>query len=409
MQQLPLTIPAAARIFTVSELGRRIGAALESGIGLVGVVGEISNFKAAPSGHCYFTLKDDGACVSAVLFRSACARLKFTPRDGIEVLARGRVRFYEARGSLQLYVDTIEPRGLGALRLELERLREKLAGEGLLDPARKRPLPALPRTVGIVTALSGAALQDILKIARGRFPNQRVIVRPVRVQGMGAEIEIAAAICELASFDGVEVLIVGRGGGSVEDLWAFNDEGVARAIAASRVPVVSAVGHEVDVTIADLVADVRAPTPTAAAELVTPRKDEIVLLLEARRRALLAAVRRRVDVRRRELAALRARLRDPRRRIVELRAAVASHERRLATALRNRRRLLGERLAGLAAALDSLSPLAVLDRGYAVVWKDGARAVRSASEVAAGDALRIRVARGRIAARVESTEPEGEP
>jgi exodeoxyribonuclease VII large subunit len=449
--RLPLR-SAPPRVLTVGELARRIQGALENGLDGVWVVGEVSNLRAAPSGHYYFTLKDDEAQLAAVLFRSAASRVRFRLTDGLQVVAGGRVRLYEARGTLQLYVDTLEPRGVGALRLQLEQLRTKLSAEGLLDPARKRPLPFLPRCVGVVTAIGGAALRDILAMLYGRYPNVRVVLRPVRVQGVGAEREIAAGIRDICAVPEVDVLIVGRGGGSIEDLWAFNEEAVARAIVECRVPVVSAVGHEIDVTIADLVADARAPTPTAAAELVMPRKGELVAVLDAHRCGLQDALRRRIEARRRLIHALRARLRDPRREVrsartraetVELRlrraiarrlsrsrdAAAALRERlrfasparrigaerarveealpRLEASLRHRRSLARERVARLAAALSSLSPLAVLQRGYAVVWKDGAdRPLRAATDAARGEALRIQLARGRIRARVENSEDD---
>ncbi|MGH7899180.1 MAG: exodeoxyribonuclease VII large subunit, partial [Candidatus Binatia bacterium] len=307
---------ASPPVLTVCELARRIQGVIGAGLRDVWVVGEVSNFRAAASGHCYFTLKDDKAQISAVLFRSTCARLRFSPRDGLEVVAGGRVRLYETRGTLQLYVASLEPRGMGALRLALEQLREKLSAEGLLDAERKRPIPYLPRCVGVVTALRGAAIHDILAMLRERFPGLRVVVRPVRVQGLGAERDIAQGIRDLQKIPELDVMIVGRGGGSIEDLWAFNDEGVARAMVACRVPVVSAVGHEIDVTIADLVADARAPTPTAAAELVVPRRVDLVLSVANRRRALVVALERQLAARRRVLLALRSRLRDPRRSLL---------------------------------------------------------------------------------------------
>ncbi len=444
--------PTAPRVLTVAELARRIQHALEGGLDGVWVVGEISNFRAAPSGHYYFTLKDEEAQLAAVLFRSAAARIRFRPSDGLEVVAGGRVRLYEARGTLQLYVESLEPRGLGALRLQLQQLRDKLAAEGLLAAERKRPLPYLPRCVGVVTALGGAAIHDILTMLRARFPNLRVIVRPVRVQGLGAEREIAAGIHEIGAVPEVEVLIVGRGGGSVEDLWAFNDESVARAIAGCRVPVVSAVGHEIDVTIADLVADARAPTPTAAAELVVPLERELVAKLEEHRRALERALERHLERGYRIVRSLRARLRDPRgairsagartieirlrllraarralagsresvigfeqrllfsspaRRVAGDRARIEEAVPRLSASMRHRAAIARERLARLAASLSSLSPLGVLERGYAVVWKTaGATPLRAASEVQPGEELRIRLARGGLRARVESREDE---
>lgn len=445
-------VPEAEPFLTVTELARRIQGALESVIEAIWVVGEISNFRAAPSGHCYFTLKDDQAQLTAVMFRSAAQRLRFRPSDGLEVVVRGRVRLYEARGALQIYVDSVEPRGVGALRRQLEELRDKLAGEGLLAAERKRPLPFLPHCVGVVTALGGAAIHDILVVLRERFPNVRVVVRPVRVQGLGSAREIAEGIAEFGALSFVDVLIVGRGGGSIEDLWAFNDEGVARAIVGSRVPVVSAVGHEIDVTIADLVADARAPTPSAAAALVMPRKSDLLLAVAARRRELVDALERRTAVHGRALVSLRARLRDPRRSVAAararsreleirlrrgfdrallrareslvgvddrlwlcspergieaLRARLGEAEPRLSGALRQRLRLARERWRSSSASLSSLSPLAVLDRGYALVRKVGEVApLRSAAAVARGEELDVRLARGHLRARVESCEPD---
>jgi exodeoxyribonuclease VII large subunit len=444
--------PVAPRVLTVGELARRVQQALESGLDRLWVVGEISNFRAAPSGHCYFTLKDEEAQFAAVLFRGTAARIRFRPTDGLEVVAGGRVRLYEARGTLQLYVDSLEPRGLGALRLQLRQLRDKLAVEGLLAPERKRPLPYLPRCVGVVTTLGGAAIHDILTMLRARFPHLRVIVHPVRVQGLGAEREIAAAIHEIGALPEIEVLIVGRGGGSAEDLWAFNDEGVARAIVACRVPVVSAVGHEIDVTIADLVADARAPTPTGAAELVVPLERELAAKLAEHGRELTLALERHLQKHRRTIEALRARLRDPRAAVrsaaartretrlrliraahrvltasresaigLEQRLLLATPARRVAAermrveeaiprlwaSMRHRAAFGRERLARLSASLSSLSPLAVLDRGYALVWKgEESVPLRVARDVERGEELRIRLARGGLRARVEAREDE---
>ena len=261
---------ASSRVFTVTQLARRIRDTLDAGFGSVWVSGEISNWKRAMSGHCYFSLKDDESRLDAVLFRTQARALVFQPDDGMQVVVAGRAGLYPASGKLQLYVDAMEPLGLGALQRAFEQLKERLAAEGLFAIERKRPLPRFPRAIGIVTALRGAAIHDMLTTLARRWPLARVLVRPVRVQGDGAAADVAAAIGDLNRVPGVDVLIVGRGGGSLEDLWAFNEEVVARAIVASAVPVVSAVGHEVDFTIADFVADLRAPTPTAAAALVAP-------------------------------------------------------------------------------------------------------------------------------------------
>ncbi|MGH9748339.1 MAG: exodeoxyribonuclease VII large subunit, partial [Candidatus Polarisedimenticolia bacterium] len=276
-------------ILSVSELNALVRGMLEEAFPSVWVEGEISNLRTYPSGHTYFTLKDENAQVSAVLFRGAAAALRFRPEDGLRVVVRGRVSLYETRGSFQVVVDAIEPAGLGALQLAFEQLKARLQGEGLFEAARKRPLPMLPRRIGVVASLAGAALHDVLKVLRRRFAGLGVVIAPSRVQGEGAAREIAAAIADLNRLGGIDVLILARGGGSLEDLWAFNEEAVARAIAASRVPVVSAIGHEVDVTIADLVADLRAPTPSAAAEMVVRSRAELAATVAALRARLGSA------------------------------------------------------------------------------------------------------------------------
>ena len=280
-------------VLSVSDLNRSLRASLETDYAEVWVAGEISNFRApGPAGHFYFCLKDRRSQIAAVMFRSAQRYLPFKPKDGLDVIAHGRISLYEARGDLQLYVDALEPRGLGGVQLALEQLKQRLAAEGLFDAARKRPLPVWPRAIGVVTARTGAAMRDIVTTLRGRMPHARIIVRAVRVQGPHAGAEIVAALADLGTVDAVEVIIVGRGGGSLEDLWAFNEERVARAIAAARVPVVSAVGHEIDVTLADLAADCRAATPSAAAALVVPDCAALAHRLALRRsRPRMAAIR----------------------------------------------------------------------------------------------------------------------
>src|SRR5947199_2200550 len=308
----------APRILTVTQLAALVREALEGGVGSVWVAGEISNLRRAPSGHVYFTLKDEQSQLGAVLFRSAAQVLAFRPADGMEVLVYGRVGLYPPRGALQLYVDTMEPRGLGALQLAFEQLKARLGAEGLFAAGRKRPLPRFPRAVGIVTALGGAVIHDMRTVLRRRWPACRIVVRPVRVQGAGAGREVAAGIEDLNRLGGLDVLIVGRGGGSLEDLWAFNEEIAARAIAASALPVVSAVGHEVDFTIADFVADARAPTPTAAAALVVPDREEVTAGLVRAIPALESALARRVVRARERLGFLRRALGDPERRVADL-------------------------------------------------------------------------------------------
>ena len=442
---------AAARILTVSELAGRVRDTLEGGIGTVWVAGEISNCRPQPSGHLYFTLKDDRAQLAAVMFRSAAQVLAFRPTDGMDVVLHARASVYPQRGALQLYVEAMEPRGRGALQLAFEQLKARLEKEGLFAPDRKRVLPRFPRTIGIVTAPGGAVIHDMRTILQARWPSARVIVRPVRVQGPGAAREIVAGIQDLNRLGGVDVMIVGRGGGTLEDLWAFNEEVVARAIVASVVPVVSAVGHEVDFTIADFVADVRAPTPTAAAALIVPDREEVAASLARAVPTLESALRSRMARARERLGFLRRALGDPERRVAQLGVRIedlasrsrqallrrmAWEEREIASlATRLERsgptpsvRRAAERLdaaagrlrfalavrvrharAGLeqeTARLDALSPLACLARGYAIVRHGaaGGPIVRDATALAPGDTIVVRFARGRARAHIDATE-----
>ncbi len=316
-QGLPLFDVVSRKFLTVSELNELIKGTLETRLDALWVQGEISNFRVPPSGHFYFTLKDDKSQISAVMFRRQGTRLRYVPENGMAVLCFGRVSVYSVRGDLQLYVDDMEPQGQGALFVAFEQLKIRLAAEGLFAPEHKRPLPYLPRAIGIVTSDRGAALHDMLRILRDRFADRQVVIRAVKVQGEGAGAEIAAAIAELNRFDGVDVIIVGRGGGSLEDLWAFNEEIVARAIHASVIPVVSAVGHEVDFTIADFVADQRAPTPTAAAEMVVPRKIDLIEQLNMLDDQLQRAMQLKLEVLRDAARGLTKRLADPGRKLRE--------------------------------------------------------------------------------------------
>src|SRR5882724_5753692 len=427
----------APRILTVTQLAALVREALEGGVGSVWVAGEISNLRRAPSGHVYFTLKDEQSQLDAVLFRSGAQALAFRPADGMEVLVYGRVGLYPARGALQLYVDTMEPRGLGALQLAFEQLKARLGAEGLFAAGRKRPLPRFPRAVGIVTALGGAVIHDMRTVLRKRWPACRIVVRPVRVQGAGAGREVAEGIEDLNRLGGLDVLIVGRGGGSLEDLWAFNEEITARAIAASAIPVVSAVGHEVDFTIADFVADARAPTPTAAAALrralarrVAAARERVAGLERAlgdpARRVrdlgqriddLAARVRRgllrRLAWERREVTTLATRLArsGPAPGLPRARERMAAAGERLRFALAMRLRHARGTVEQAAGRLDALSPLACLERGYAIVRRGDSTGpvVRDADTLAAGDAVALVFARGRARARIEGTEPEKEP
>jgi exodeoxyribonuclease VII large subunit len=440
----PEPAPLQRRVVTVSELTSSIRGILESSFGDIWVEGEISNCRLWNTGHIYFTLKDGGAQIRAVMYRSAVRYLKFKPEDGLHVIARGRLGVYEPKGEYQLLCDHLQPAGLGALQLAFEQLKKKLQAEGLFDQSRKRPLPALPHKIGIVTSLEGAALRDIIKVLRRRHPTLHLVIRPTRVQGEGAAAEIADAIRAIARVPGVEVLIVGRGGGSAEDLQPFNQEPVARAIANCKLPVVSAVGHEVDFTIADFVADVRAPTPSAAAEIVISAKEELSARLERQHQRMGSAITQGIDRRRarlhvlvsrrglamvparvamrgrhaaelthqlrtamttlfarreREFRTLRLRLEacDLRRRLTGIRARLESADRRVQVAVRRRHDRAHARLGALAARLDSLSPLAVLGRGYAVCWNaDRTAIIRSASTVKPGDRIAVVLHEGEL-------------
>jgi exodeoxyribonuclease VII large subunit len=436
-------------VCTVSELAARIKARLEDSFPTVWVEGEISNLRTPSSGHAYFTLKDDTAQLKCVLFRSRGRRVAFQPEDGMQVLAFGGLDVYIARGEYQLVVELMEPKGVGALQLAFEQLKRRLEAEGLFEAARKRPIPSFPRVIGIVTSPTGAAIRDMLHVIDRRFADLRILITPVRVQGEEAPGEIVRALRDLQSVEDLDVVIVGRGGGSIEDLWAFNDERVARAIAGCRVPVVSAVGHETDFTIADFVADLRAPTPSAAAELVVREKLQVaaavVSLYEALKQSMrlrLARERQRADTlgRRRVLTdAVRA-LRDLYRRLDEMGARLtrgvqsgqrqAAHRVSLATnALRslnpvariaNGTVLLAQLRGRLASAavyrvkvsrhrfdasvgrLDSLSPLAVLGRGYSLTrLVPAGTIVRRAEQTRPGDAIEILLHQGALEARVE--------
>jgi exodeoxyribonuclease VII large subunit len=401
----------ARRFYRVSELLGGLNALLEERVGRVWVVGEIANLHRAASGHRYFTLKDEGGQMRAALFRRAAERIPFELEDGLEVVAYAEVGIYTARGELQLVVHKVEPRGRGALQLAFEQLRGRLAEEGLFDPGRKLALPAFPGRVGVVTSPTSAAVRDVIEVSGRRSPATALLISPTRVQGEGAEHEIAEALGEVAGQPGVELVLLVRGGGSLEDLWAFNTEVVARAIARCPLPVVSGVGHETDLTIADLVADVRAPTPSAAAEQVLADRAEVAAGLQRDWRRLLAGVRSRLarsqERLRGEQGALR--LLSPSARLDAQGRRLAS----LASALARAMSLQGERrrsaLSRCVGQLDSLSPLAVLGRGYALVTRerDGA-IVRRPGEVEVGESVDLRLAHGGLAARVESRREEAD-
>jgi exodeoxyribonuclease VII large subunit len=450
------------RPLTVTELTESVRKALEARFASVWVEGEISNFKAHSSGHWYFTIKDEGAQLRAKCFRSANSRIRFRPKDGLHVRARGRLTVYEARGDYELIVEALDPVGAGALQIAFEQLRERLQAEGLFAPEIKRALPVFPGRVGIVTSPTGAAIRDILNIISRRTRTVHVLFSPARVQGEGAGPDIARAIRlinqhhKLAQREGrfndlVDVLIVGRGGGSTEDLWAFNLEEVARAIRASAIPVISAVGHETDFTIADFVADRRAPTPSAAAELVAAREDQLCATLAQMGQNLSRLMRYKIVNARsrvqeqalsRAFGEVRTKLRDAgaatnsaghRMQILinqavrsahlradplmrslapaQLRGRLAESRARFETAYSSGQVAIEKqfqdantRLGLAAASLDALSPLSVLQRGYAIAQRADGSLLRDASTVAPGDSVRVRLARGRLTARVEDVE-----
>lgn len=452
MAQLQFNLIPERKVWKVAELNARIRELLSAAFTNIWIEGEISNFREAQSGHLYFTLKDESSQIRCVCFRQNAIRLRFRPEDGLHARLRGSVSVYDARGEYQIYVEHIEPVGLGALQLAFEQLKKKLEAEGLFDVARKRPLPILPGRIGVITSPRAAALRDILRILRRRFPNARVLIYPVRVQGEGAAEDIVKAFQFFAARDAADVFILARGGGSLEDLWPFNEEAVARAIAASTVPVISAVGHETDFTIADFVADVRASTPSAAAEIVVQERDAFdrhlaevqrkladsirYLILERRHRLqlllgdralrrpeeMLREFRQRVDEQVQRLGErIESKLQQFRSRFTDARARMASFDLRVrleamrlrtehkAGELRLRiERLLTQkrqRFERLMLQLDERSPLRVLERGYSIAYDSSGTVLRSAEDVSAGEEISLRLARGKLFASVSRSEP----
>ncbi len=396
---------------TVSELTREIKELLEASYPSVWVSGEISNCRPARSGHVYLTLKDDQAQLSAVIWRNTASRLPFDLVDGLEVVAQGSVDVYPPRGSYQLIIRQVTPRGVGPLELAFRQLQERLATEGLFDEDRKRPLPRFPERIALVTSPTGAAVRDMLQVITRRWPAVEIVLLPVRVQGAGAAEEIAGALARVPSLSGIDVVIAGRGGGSLEDLWAFNEEVVARAIAACPVPVVSAVGHEIDVSIADLVADVRALTPSEAGELVVPHRDELRAGLNSVGTRLAGALRQQAARARTVLTGLASRpvLSRPHGQLREFAGRVDELQRRLDGAVRGRTRFARDRLGTIAAGLQALSPLEVLARGYSMTLSGDGDVIRGADQVTAGDEIVTVFSRGRAVSRIESIDTAAGP
>lgn len=392
-------------IISVSGLLATVRELIEDNFVEVFVQGELSNISCPPSGHCYFTIKDERAQLRCALFRSHARSLRFGLKQGMTVVCRGRVSIYSQRGDLQFLVEGVEPVGVGSLQLAFEQLKEKLHAEGLFAAERKQPLPPFPTVVGVVTSVTGAAFQDILNVLRRRSAGVQVVLRSVRVQGEGAAAEIAQAITELNQDGHADVLIVGRGGGSKEDLWAFNEEIVARAICASRIPVISAVGHEIDVTIADYVADLRAPTPSAAAELVVRHRlelerhlDQLILRLGEKIKTRLALLKSRVE-------GLERRLKSPQDLLRHQTRTLRQLELRLQNAIRmllEQRRL---QLTGVTGRLEALSPLRVLARGYAIATKAPSWvALHDVADIRIGEAFHLQLEHGALIAEVKEIE-----
>ena len=415
------------KIYSVAELNRTARFTLENGIGEVWVEGEISRLTRHASGHWYFTLKDAEAAVSCAIFKQNNVSVLFEPKDGLKVRVLGQASLYEPRGSYQLIIRKMEEAGKGSLQEQFEKLKAKLAVEGLFDTGRKKPLPLLPRKIGVVTSPTGAAIRDIINVLTRRFPNVEILLAPVIVQGEGAAGKIAAAIDYLNTRDDIDVMIVGRGGGSIEDLWAFNEEIVARAIAASRIPVISAVGHEIDFTISDFVADVRAPTPSAAAELAVPVKTELetrIARLAARlggslqnqvhilreripgyRQTMIQTLR--TDVRQRQQRIDESALRlthELKNSVTVLRQQLPNFYQRMAHRIESAAAERKQNLRRLEVQLRALSPLAVLDRGYSLTQTADGAVVRDAAGLKKGTMLKTRFAKGSVISEVKEKE-----
>lgn len=374
------------------------------------VRGEISNYKIYPSGHHYFTLKDEGGALRCVMFKSSALRLRFRPENGMKVIAAGRVSVFPRDGAYQLYCDSLTPDGVGDLYVAFEQLKQKLQAEGLFDPAHKKKLPPYPKTIAIVTSGAGAAVMDMLRILNRRYPLVKVKLLPVRVQGAEAPAEIAGAVRYANRYRVADLIITGRGGGSIEDLWAFNDERVARAIFASEIPVISAVGHEPDVTISDFVADVRAATPSNAAELVAPDQAELRQTLANMHARMLAAVKKQLQFDRQRLGALAGRrvLQSPLGYLQDRRMLLDHESRMLATLMQRAVAQKKQRFAHLAAALDAMSPLKVLGRGYSLVRTEDGSVVQRAEQLRVGETLEITLRKGSVSAEVREIREDSD-
>lgn len=398
-------------LLTVSQLNRYLKSKFEEDSNLTSVflTGELSNFTHHyKSGHLYFSIKDTTATIKAVMFSTQSARLRFLPQDGMKVIARGRVSIYEATGQYQLYVEDLQSDGVGALNLAYEQLKAKLEKEGLFAAERKQPIPAYPQRIGVVTSSTGAAVQDILNILSRRYPVAEVILAPVLVQGEGAAQEIADAIERFNALDCVDLLIVGRGGGSIEDLWAFNEERVARAVAASHIPIISAVGHETDFTICDFVADLRAPTPSAAAELAVPNREDLLQLLQSYRYTITQLLERRLSQWKQQVDLLSSSpyLASPDAWIRARRESVALLTSRLRTAMKQNTAQQKTRMAVLVGKLEGLSPLKALNRGFVYAADKTGKLLTDATQVQVGDTIFLTMKNGKVRCVVDEVSRE---
>lgn len=395
----------AQNVLTITQINEYIRSMMDHDSLLVNVAvkGEISNYKMYPSGHHYFTLKDEGGALKCVLFKGNALRLRFRPENGMQVIAMGKISVYPRDGAYQLYCSGLVLDGVGDLYAAFEQLKTKLAAQGLFDPAHKKPLPKLPGTIGIITSSAGAAVHDMLRILRKRYPLTKVVLLPVRVQGAEAPGEIATAIAYANHYQLADLLIVGRGGGSIEDLWAFNDEAVAHAIYRSAIPVISAVGHEPDVTISDFVADLRAATPSNAAELAVPDQDALRQNLDGMSATMVTAMSRQIKAARQHLNALSASpaLKSPEGYLEQRKKSLQLLENRLYAAQNQQISRKKQRYIALAAKLDGMSPLKVLSRGYAMVQTEDRNIVRSVSDLAIGNSIEVTLADGAVYAAVQ--------
>jgi exodeoxyribonuclease VII large subunit len=397
-------------IFSVSQVNGYLKSLMEgdSTLSALFVRGEISNYKCYPSGHHYFTLKDESAALRCVLFRREAARLRFAPQNGMKILAFGRISVFPRDGQYQMYCGELMPDGIGALSIAFEQLKEKLHREGLFDPAHKKAIPCYPERIGLITSPAGAAVRDMLRILKARWPLARILLLPVRVQGAEAPGELTGALQWINECRGADLIIIGRGGGSMEDLWAFNDELLARAIYDSQIPVISAVGHEPDVTISDFVADLRAATPSNGAELAVPDQNELKNRLSLLKSRLESAMHRQLAEEKRRLAVCKAApaLQSPLRYVEEKRLLLDFMQRRWGEAMERIVSAALSRAAKQAAQLHALSPLGVLGRGYAIARKDDGRVIASSSQLKPGDRLRLSFAKGEAVCQVLEAEQE---